>query len=417
MGREHDNRPKNCILGTVTKTVALSRRAHEMPASPIRKLAPYADAAKARGVHVYFLNIGQPDLKPPQQFWDAVRNFSDEVLAYSHSAGTAELRAKAALKYTEMGLNVTADQVLVTTAGSEALSIALGVICDSGDEVIVPEPMYANYIGFAAGMGLQVVAIPTRLEDNFALPPVEEFEKKITPRTKAIILCNPGNPTGIVYSDEQLHALRNIAVRHGLFVISDEVYREFVYEGGRPTSVLELDGMDELGVMVDSVSKRFSLCGARIGFLVSRNAELMSSALRFAQARLSSPTLEMAGVVGALDAGRDYFDAVRDEYRRRRDLLVTRLRSIPGVVCPEVQGAFYATVRLPVDDADQFAQWLLESFEQNGSTVMIAPASGFYSTKGMGKDEARIAYVLKESDLDKAMDCLELALQQYPGRR
>lgn len=395
---------------------SLSQRASVMPASPIRKLAPYADVAKSHGVKVYHLNIGQPDVASPETFWKAIRENNLSVLEYSHSAGILALREKAAAAYTAMGIPVETSQLMVTTAGSEALSIAMSVLCDEGDEVIVPEPMYANYIGFAAANAVKVVPILTKIEDNFALPSLEEFEKRITPRTKAILVCNPGNPTGIVYSPEQLAGLREIAIKHGVYLIADEVYREFVYEGGRPQSILELEGLDELAIMVDSVSKRYSLCGARIGFLVSRNKKFMDAALRFGQARLSSPTLEMMGVLAALDTPASYFDEVRSEYRKRRDLLVSRLRAMPGVVCPDIQGAFYATVRLPIDDSDRFCQWMLEEFRLHGATVMMAPGTGFYSTPGLGKDEVRIAYVLNVEDTAAAMDCLQLALQNYPGR-
>lgn len=397
-------------------SVELSQRARRMPASPIRKLMPYADAAKARGTKVFHLNIGQPDVPSPDQFWDAIRNADLKTLEYSHSAGIAALREKAAAAYKTYGIDVTAAEVLVTTAGSEALSIAIATICDDGDEVIVTEPMYANYIGFAAGLGVKVVPLPTKIEDNFALPSAEEFAKVVSPKTRAILVCNPSNPTGTVYSRKQLEALKTIALEHDLFLIADEVYRDFVYDQPVPTSVLNLEGLEDRAIMIDSVSKRFSLCGARIGFLVSRNPAFNDAALRFAQARLSAPTLEMIGVLGALDTPAEYFEAMRQEYKGRRDLLVSRLRKMPGVVCPDIEGAFYATVRLPVDDADAFAQWLLESFDHNGQTVMVAPASGFYSTPGMGKDEVRIAYVLNQSDLNAAMDCLEAALAAYKAK-
>lgn len=393
----------------------LSRRAEVMPASPIRKLMPYADAAKKAGVKVYHLNIGQPDVPSPQPFWDAIRGTKLEVLEYSNSAGIAELRAKAAANYRSIGLDVQAEQVLVTTAGSEALSISLAVICNEGDEIIVPEPMYANYIGFAAGTGINVVPIPTRIEENFRLPDATEFAARITPKTKAIIICNPGNPTGAIYSRAQLEELVQIAREHGLFIIADEVYREFVYGSDRPTSILQIEGTEELAIMVDSVSKRYSLCGARIGFLVTRNYRVINAAVRFAQARLSSPTLEMIGVMGALDTPAEYFDDVRAEYARRRDLLVSRLQAMPGVLCPKIDGAFYAMVRLPIDDCDRFCQWLLEEFRHEGSTVMLAPGTGFYSTPGSGIDEVRVAYVLNCEDIAKAMDCLQRALEVYPG--
>lgn len=394
----------------------LSRRANAMPASPIRKLAPFADTAKKSGVKVFHLNIGQPDVPSPQQFWDAVKNSNLKVLEYSNSAGIAELREKAAADYRKNGIEVSTEQVMITTAGSESLSIALNVICNEGDEVIVPEPLYANYIGFAAGTGINVVPIPTKIEENFALPPSSEFTKRITERTRAIIICNPGNPTGTIYSRQQLEELVAIAREHNLYVIADEVYREFAYDGVRPISVLQVEGTDQNAIMVDSVSKRYSLCGARIGFFVTRNAEVMNAAVRFAQARLSSPTLDMMGVIGALDTPQSYFDDLRLEYTKRRDLLVSRLRAMPGVVCPDIQGAFYATVRLPVDNSDRFCQWMLEEFRHENQTVMMAPGTGFYSTPGSGLDEVRIAYVLNCEDIAKAMDCLELALQTYPGK-
>jgi len=387
-----------------------------MPASPIRKLAPYADKAKKSGVKVYHLNIGQPDVPSPQQFWDAVKNSNLKVLEYSNSAGIAELREKAAADYRKNNINVATDEVMITTAGSESLSIALNVICNEGDEVIVPEPLYANYIGFAAGTGINVVPIPTSIENNFALPPSEEFARKVTDKTKAIIICNPGNPTGTIYSRGQLQELVAIARKHDLYIIADEVYREFAYDGVRPVSVLQIEGTEEMAIMVDSVSKRYSLCGARIGFFVTHNKEIMDAAVRFAQARLSSPTLDMLGVIGALDTPQSYFDDLRLEYTRRRDLLVSRLRAIPGVICPDIHGAFYATVRLPIDDSDRFCQWMLEEFRHDNATVMMAPGTGFYSTKGSGLDEVRIAYVLNLEDIGSAMDCLEIALQTYPGR-
>lgn len=387
-----------------------------MPASPIRKLAPYADQAKKEGVTVYHLNIGQPDVPSPEKFWEAIKNCNLSVLEYSNSAGIAELREKAAADYRKQGIDVTADQVLITTAGSESLSIAMSVICNAGDEVIIPEPLYANYIGFAAGTGIEVVPIQTYIASGFALPPSEEFEKRIGERTRAIVICNPGNPTGTTYSREQLEELLALAKKHNLYVIADEVYREFCYDGIRPVSVMQLADSDQNVVMVDSVSKKFSLCGARIGFFVTRNADLMAPAIRFAQARLSSPTLEMMGVIAAFDTPDSYFDDLRVEYTKRRDLLISRLRAMPGVVCPDIQGAFYALVRLPIDDSDRFCKWMLESFRYKNQTVMMAPGTGFYATAGSGLDEVRIAYVLNSEKLSAAMDCLEVALEEYPGR-
>ena len=395
---------------------SLSHRALEMPASPIRKLMPYADAAVARGIHIYHLNIGQPDVESPEEFWKAVHQVNLKVLEYSHSAGIPELRQKMAASYCAMGIDVTPGQVLVCTAGSEALSFAMLACLNPGDEVVVPEPMYANYLGFSCAAGVSVVPLPTHIEDDFALPDIAEFEKVITPKTKAVLINNPGNPTGTVYSEDQLEGLRRLALEHDLYIFSDEVYREFNYTDRPVKSVLQLPGLEKNAVMIDSVSKRFSLCGARIGFFVSRNEALNAAALKFAQARLAPPTLEQLGVLHALDTPQSYFDDVRSEFIARRDLLVARLKNIVGAVCPRIDGAFYATVELPVDDADKFCQWLLESFEHQGETVMLAPASGFYFNAESGRRQVRIAYVLSQPKLEKAMDCLEVALAAYPGR-
>ncbi|MCH7944696.1 MAG: pyridoxal phosphate-dependent aminotransferase [Armatimonadetes bacterium] len=393
-----------------------SQRGLDAPESPIRKLAPFAKKAAEKGLRIFSLNIGQPDIDSPEGFWAAVRDPSRTVLAYSPSDGLPELKAKLAARYQTLGIDVTADQILVSTAGSEALVFAMLCCMEAGDEVIVPEPMYANYLGFAAMAGVNIVPITTRIEDDFALPSVEEFAAKITPKTKAILINNPGNPTGTVYTDEQLEGIRKLVIEHDLFLIADEVYREFNFTGRRIRSVLEMDGLEKHAVMIDSASKMYSLCGARVGFLVTRNAEVYGAALKFAQARLSPPTLEQHGMIGALDTPQSYLDNVRNEYMKRRDVLVERLRAMPGVVCPDIQGAFYACVRLPVDDADKFCEWLLSEFEHNGNTVMFAPASGFYATPGLGKDEIRIAYVLNTDELNEAMDCLEAALVAYPGR-
>ena len=395
---------------------SLSQRAGHMPSSPIRKLAPYADAAKARGIDVLHLNIGQPDVPSPDAFWDAIAHHGLKTLEYSPSNGIPALRNRAAHSYTERGIAVTPDQVLVTSSGSEALAFAIGCVCDEGDEVIVPEPMYANYIGFGAYFGAKVVPIATHIETGFALPPAAAFDEVVTSRTRAIIICNPNNPTGTVYSRAQLEALGEVAKKHDLTIIADEVYRDFNYTGHPVPSVLQLPGLDDRVVMTDSVSKRYSLCGARIGFLVTRNTELMGAALRFAQARLSPPTLDSLGVVGAFDTPETYFESMREEYMARRDVVVSLIRSIPGAMCPEIHGAFYATVRLPVDDGDRFCQWLLESFTLENRTVMLAPASGFYVTPGAGHNEVRIAYVLNTERLNQAMDVLEAALEAYPGR-
>ncbi len=392
-----------------------SERAHRAPESPIRKLGPYAEAAAKKGVKIYHLNIGQPDIDSPAEFWKAVRDPSRKVLAYSPSQGIQELREKLAARYRSIGIDVQAEHIITCTAGSEALIFSMLACLNPGDEVIVPEPMYANYIGFSTIADVNVVPITTRIEDGFALPGVEAFAAKITPRTKAILVNNPGNPTGTVYSEEQLEGLRQLALKHDLFIIADEVYREFNFTGKRIPSVLELEGIDQHAVMIDSASKMYSLCGARVGFIVSRNKDVTFAALKFAQARLSPPTLEQYGMIGALDTPQSYLDEVRNEYMRRRDLLVSRLRAMPGVVCPDINGAFYATVRLPIDDSDKFCQWLLSDFSHEGATVMFAPATGFYETPGLGKDEVRIAYVLNCEELGKAMDCLEAALAAYPG--
>lgn len=394
----------------------LSSRSHRTPASPIRKLLPYADKAKAEGVKVYFLNIGQPDLEPPHGFWDAILNLPTRMVEYVNSAGFASLRTKARAMYARRGISLGENELLVTTAGSEALIFAMMACLNPGDEVIIPEPLYANYNGFAAMADIVVVPITTYIEDGFKLPPVSEFAKRITPRTKAILICNPNNPTGAVYSREQLEGLRDLALKHDLYIFADEVYSEFNYTGTPVPSVLELEGLEQHAVCVDSSSKRFSLCGARIGFLMSRNAELMAACTRFAQARLSSPMLEQIGVEACLDSGTEYFDGIRAEYVLRRDCLLRRLRAMPGVTVADVDGAFYAMVRLPIDDCDKFCQWMLESFRFQNQTVMMAPGTGFYASPGLGKNEVRIAYVLCCEEIEKAMDCLESALAVYPGR-
>lgn len=393
-----------------------SLRADQMPPSPIRKLMPYADAAKARGVNIFHLNIGQPDVAAPKEFWDGIRSADGRLVDYTHSQGMPNLRVAIRDYYRSIGIDLTDSELLVTTAGSEAVLFAMMCTCNPGDEVIVPEPFYANYLGFSVPAGVKIVPITTRIEDNYALPSAEEFERRITPNTRAILICNPSNPTGTVYSEAQLQALREIVLKHDLFLIADEVYREFNYTGAPIRSVLQLPGLEENAVMVDSVSKRYSLCGARIGFLASRNASVMSGATRFAQARLSPPLLEQIGVEYATKTPQSHFDAMREEYTRRRDTLIEALGSIPGVVIPKIDGAFYAMVRLPIDDCDKFCQWLLESFELDGNTVMLAPASGFYATAGLGKDEVRIAYVLERDKIVEAVRCLRVALEKYPGR-
>ena len=386
-----------------------------MPASPIRKLVPYAEAAKKRGVQVIHLNIGQPDIKTPVAALDAVRNAPIDILAYSQSEGTEAYRVKLAAYYDTFNIAVRPEDILVTTGGSEALSFAMACMADPGDEVIIPEPFYANYNGFAIANGVTVVPIASGIEDNFALPPIEAFEKYITPRTRAILLCNPGNPTGYLYTREEIGKLAALVKKHDLFLISDEVYREFAYDGKEHYSILQEAGMDTHAVVVDSVSKRYSMCGARIGCIVSRNRDLMKTALKFAQARLSPPTLAQIASEAALETPPECFREVIDEYTARRDLLLEELSRIDGIRFARPQGAFYCMVELPVKDADHFAQWLLEAFQLDGSTVMVAPAAGFYATPGLGLREVRIAYVLERDLLRKAVRILKAALENYPG--
>ncbi|MCK9324264.1 MAG: pyridoxal phosphate-dependent aminotransferase [Bacteroidales bacterium] len=395
----------------------LSKRGIEMPPSPIRKLVPFSEAAKKEGRKVYHLNIGQPDIRTPQVAIDAIRNLDKTVLEYSHSAGYESYRRKLASFYQGFGINVDYSQIIVTTGGSEAILFTLMSTMDPGDELIIPEPFYANYNGFAVAAGIKVVPVTSRIEDGFALPPIEAFEKLITPRTKGILICNPNNPTGYLYSKEELEKLRTIVLKHNLYLFSDEVYREFCYDGATHHSVLSLEGLENHTVLFDSVSKRFSACGIRIGAIVSRNQELMTSAMKFAQARLSPPGLGQIAAEAALETPATYFDEVVTEYIARRNFLVDGLNSIPGVLCPKPKGAFYTTVRLPVDDTEKFAKWLLTDFSHENQTVMLAPASGFYATPGLGKDEVRIAYVLKLEDLKNALECLRIALSVYPGRK
>jgi len=394
----------------------ISTRGQYMPESPIRKLAPMADAAAQRGTKIYYLNIGQPDIESPSKALEAVKTSDLRVLEYSPSAGFASYRKGLASYYQGIGLDVQANDVIVTTGGSEALSFAMGSILDPGDEVIIPEPYYANYFGFAQALGAKVVSVPSTIESGFALPPIAELEARITPRTKAVLVCNPGNPTGYVYRRDELEALREMALKHDLFVIADEVYREFVYDGAEAISVLSLSGLEQHAVLIDSVSKRFSMCGARIGCMVSKNAELMATAMKFAQARLSPPTFEQIAAEAALATPASYFEAVNAEYRARRDTLVRRLNAIAGVFCPTPRGAFYAVAQLPVDDAETFCRWMLEEFSHEGATVMMAPAAGFYAERSLGKRQVRLAYVLKQTDLERAMDVLERGLATYPGR-
>ena len=394
----------------------LSTRAKEIPASPIRKLVPYADAAKSRGTHVYHLNIGQPDIKTPRSFFEAIEQANPEVLAYTHSEGILPLREKIAAYYSRLGYPVNEQQVLVTTGASEALSFVFSTCFNPGDELIVPEPFYANYNGFSVFSDINIVPIQTDIENNFALPPMEAFEALITERTKGILICNPGNPTGVMYPKESLEKLGEIVKKHNLYLIADEVYREFAYDNLRHHSILGLPGLEENAIVTDSVSKRFSACGARIGCIVSRNKSFRDAALKFCQARLCSPALGQIGAAAMYDLPASFYEEVVVEYVARRNTLLEHLRKIEGVFVPEVNGAFYAMVRLPIDDSEKFCQWMLEEFSHEGATVMMAPGSGFYSSPGRGKDEVRMAYVLQESDLVKAVAALQKALEVYPGR-
>ena len=394
----------------------ISSKALRMPASPIRKLVPYAEEAKKRGINIYHLNIGQPDIETPEVAINAIKSFDDKVIEYSHSAGNESYRIKLASYYTKEGIAVSQNDILITTGGSEALVFGLMSTCNPGDEVIIPEPFYANYNGFAISAGLKVVPVTSDIKNGFALPPIDQIEQKITPNTKAIIICNPGNPTGYLYSKEELEQLALIVQRNDLFLFADEVYREFCYDGAKPFSVMNLTGLDENVIMIDSVSKRYSMCGARIGALVSRNNDIMNAVLKFGQARLSPPTIDQIAAEAALSTPQSYFDNVVNEYVERRDILVDGLNKIEGVFCPKPKGAFYCVAEFPVDSADRFCQWLLEEFSYEDQTVMMAPASGFYSNGVLGKKQARLAYVLKKDSLINAIKCLEEALKVYPGR-
>ena len=392
----------------------LSNRGLEMPESPIRKLVPYAEAAKKKGRTVYHLNIGQPDIETPQVAIDAIKNIDLGVIEYSHSAGIESYRKGLADYYNNLNLNVSFEDILVTTGGSEALLFAFNSCLNEGDEVIIPEPFYANYNGFAKTAGVNVVPVTSSINEGFALPPIEEFEKLITNKTKAILICNPGNPTGYLYSKEELNTLRDMVKKHDLYLIADEVYREFCYDGQTHYSVFNLEGIDDNMIVIDSVSKRYSMCGARIGAFISKNKKLVEIALKYAQARLSPPTLGQIAGEAALATPQSYFDDVISEYVSRRDIVIKGLNNIDGVRCPNPGGAFYAVAELPVKNAERFCQWLLEEFEYNNQTVMIAPAAGFYATKGLGEREVRIAYVLNKESLENAIECLEQALKVYP---
>ena len=393
----------------------ISKRGHNMPASPIRKLVPFAEAAKKKGIKVYHLNIGQPDIVTPQVCIDAVKNCDVHVLAYSHSAGNESYRKKLVQYYAKNNINVTADEIIVTTGGSEAISFGFMACLDAGDEIIIPEPFYANYNGFAVQADVKVVPIKSTIETGFALPPIEDFEKAITSRTKAIVICNPNNPTGYLYSASEMETLKEIVIKHNLFLFADEAYREFCYQGTH-TSAMHLLGAEQNVVLMDTISKRYSACGGRIGAFITKNKEVLNAAMKFAQARLSPPFYAQVLGEAAVDLPDDYFDTTKAEYKLRRDVLVKALNEIEGVFCPNPGGAFYAMAKLPIDNSDKFCQWLLEDFSYKSSTVMMAPATGFYATPGLGTDEVRLAYVLNVADIKEAVACLEAALKVYPSR-
>jgi aspartate aminotransferase len=386
-----------------------------MPASPIRKLVPYAEAAKKKGIRVYHLNIGQPDIVTPPAMLEAVKNSDFTILEYSHSAGNESYRQKLTQYYATVGIEVTAQEIIITTGGSEAIQFGMLACLDAGDEVIIPEPFYANYNGFAVAAGVTVIPVTSYIEDGFALPPISELEKKITPRTKAIIICNPNNPTGYLYTAAEMDQLKELVLKYNLFLFSDEAYREFCYEG-KHISAMHLKGVEEQVILMDTISKRYSACGARIGALITKNKSVLEAVMKLAQARLSPPSFAQIAAEAAIDLPADYFNETQEEYRSRRDLLVARLNAIPGVFCPNPGGAFYAIARLPINDSDQFCQWLLEDFAFEEKTIMLAPATGFYGTPGLGKDEVRLAYVLNKTDINTAMDCLEKALAIYTGK-
>ncbi len=387
-----------------------------MPASPIRKLVPYAEAAKKRGTKVYHLNIGQPDIETPASILDAVKNCNIKVLEYSHSAGNESYRKKLVQYYAKNNISISSDQIIITTGGSEAILFGFMACLDAGDEVIIPEPFYANYNGFAIQADVIVKPIRSNIETGFALPPIEDFEKAITSKTKAIVVCNPNNPTGYLYSAEEMETLKQIVLKHNLYLFADEAYREFCYDG-KHTSAMHLEGAEQHVVLMDTISKRYSACGGRIGAFVTKNKGILDTAMKFAQARLSPPFYAQVLGEAAVDLPDNYFDTTKAEYKLRRDTIVKRLNNIPGVFCPNPGGAFYAMASLPIDDCDTFCQWLLESFSHEGSTVMLAPATGFYSTPGLGTNEVRLAYVLNVESINKAMDCLEKALEVYPGKK
>lgn len=396
--------------------LTISKRGREMPPSPIRKLVPFAEAAKKKGIKVYHLNIGQPDIETPEHVLDAVRQSDFKILEYSHSAGNESYRRKLVGYYAKNGISIHHNQIIITIGGSEAILFGFMACMDAGDEVIIPEPYYANYNGFAVSAGINVVPITSHIENGFALPPIEDFEKVITNRTKAIVVCSPNNPTGYLYSKDEMEVLKQIALKHNLYLFADEAYREFCYEDEH-FSAMQLEGCDDNVVLMDTISKRYSCCGARIGAFITRNETVYNTALKFAQARLSPPTFGQIAGEAAIDLPDNYFDVTKAEYKARRDLIVKRLNAIPGVYCPNPGGAFYAMAKLPIDDSDKFCQWLLEEFSYNNQTLMLAPATGFYGSVDYGKDEVRLAYVLNLEAIGAAMDCLQKALEQYPGRK
>ena len=394
----------------------ISKKGTCMPESPIRKLVPFAEQAMKDGIYIYHLNIGQPDILSPEVSLEAIHNFSDKVVEYSHSAGFESYRNGLASYYKNLGIDVDYNNLIVTTGGSEALLFALNSCLDPGDEIIIPEPFYANYNGFSISTGVKVKPIVTDIKDGFALPKIEDFEKLITLNTKAILICNPGNPTGYLYSKKELDRLKDLVVKYDLFLLADEVYREFVYDGEEHYSILNIKGLDQNAIVIDSTSKRYSMCGIRIGCLVTKNKDVIDTAMKFAQARLSPPTFGQIAGEAALNAPQSYFDEVSAEYVSRRDLLIEGLNKIKGIICPKPKGAFYVIAELPIDDSDKFARWLLEDFVLNGETIMVAPAAGFYSTPNKGINQVRIAYVLNKESLRKSIVILEAALNVYPGR-
>jgi aspartate aminotransferase len=395
--------------------LTISKRGERMPASPIRKLVPFAEAAREKGIKVFHLNIGQPDIETPKMVLDAVRKSNFSILEYSHSAGNESYRKKLVQYYKSVGIEIDYNQIIVTTGGSEAILFGFMTCLDAGDEVIIPEPFYANYNGFAVEAGVNVIPITSRIETGFALPPIEDFEKVITPRTKAIVICNPNNPTGYSYSRVEMEQLKELIKKHDLYLFSDEAYREFTYEE-KQVSAMHLDEVDENVIIMDTISKRYSACGGRIGAFVTKNKAVLDATMKFAQARLSPPSFAQIAGEAAVDLPADYFNTTKEEYRSRRDLIVQRLNALNGVFCPNPGGAFYAMAKLPIDDCDRFCQWLLEDFEYNKSTLMLAPATGFYGTTGLGKQEVRLAYVLNRTAISAAMDCLDEALKVYPGK-